>query len=369
MSAAKLIVLSIASVAGVIYGLQPYLYWHRHQNLPPWSTTREAEERTAQGKLQAGGLDVGTVQARARAAVLGAFVADAATMPLHWIYNVKQIEQLVAGGEPAFHDPPACPFYHYPLGVWSPYGDEALPLLTSLTAKGDFDGQHFTDTAFDFFSKYQGRLNHATQSLVDNVKMGKKWPDAGVNDDQAHGLVKVPALVARFAGLPGFKDKVAAAVRAHQDNELAVELSVAAAQILEQVVLGSTVQDALLWGLEWGKLSDQATKLLKTVFDSRSTDHTVAVQHFGQSCHLPGSFQAPLHCVLTSDDYASAIRKNILAGGDNCSRAHLIGALFAAQDGWDSVPKEWKTKATKLTEVEAQVDMLMSQRAQDVTAR
>ena len=29
--------------------------------------------------------------------------------------------------------------------------------------------------------------------------------------------------------------------------------------------------------------------------------------------------------------YGSAMRGNLLAGGDNCSRAVIIGALFAAQ--------------------------------------
>lgn len=93
--------------------------------------------------------------------------------------------------------------------------------------------------------------------------------------------------------------------------------------------------------------------------------HAAAVtQVFGQSCHLPGSFQSPLHCVLVSPDYAAAVRANVMAGGDSCSRAHLIGALFAAQDGWDSgvVPAGWKAKVDSLPGLEAQVDALLAQR-------
>jgi hypothetical protein len=51
------------------------------------------------------------VRARARAAVLGAFVADAATMPLHWIYDVQRIQQLVGDAAPTFYHPPSCPYY------------------------------------------------------------------------------------------------------------------------------------------------------------------------------------------------------------------------------------------------------------------
>lgn len=61
------------------------------------------------------------VRARSRAAVLGAFVADAATMPLHWIYDVQRIEQLVGDAAPTFFQPPSCPYYdvRYTAGMWS----------------------------------------------------------------------------------------------------------------------------------------------------------------------------------------------------------------------------------------------------------
>jgi hypothetical protein len=51
------------------------------------------------------------IRARAKAAVIGAFVADAASMPLHWIYEVGKIDSLVESNAPEFFDPPSCPFY------------------------------------------------------------------------------------------------------------------------------------------------------------------------------------------------------------------------------------------------------------------
>lgn len=79
----------------------------------------------------------GTCRERARAAMLGAFVADAATMSLHWIYDPSEIKAILKGSDhPEFFDPPHSPFYKYPLGSLSPYGDEALALLTSATTRG-----------------------------------------------------------------------------------------------------------------------------------------------------------------------------------------------------------------------------------------
>lgn len=46
--------------------------------------------------------------------------------------EIEHKVQMGASKQPAFHDPPSCPFYEYPLGHLSPYGDEVLPLLDSL---------------------------------------------------------------------------------------------------------------------------------------------------------------------------------------------------------------------------------------------
>jgi ADP-ribosylglycohydrolase len=71
-----------------------------------------------------------------KAAIIGAFVADAATMPLHWIYSPDEIRGKLDGRDPEFFDPPSSPFYDYKLGQLSPYGEEALPLLESVTEHG-----------------------------------------------------------------------------------------------------------------------------------------------------------------------------------------------------------------------------------------
>lgn len=47
--------------------------------------------------------------------MLGGIVADAATMPLHWIYKPEAMAELLKSkgkeATPEFFDPPSCPFY------------------------------------------------------------------------------------------------------------------------------------------------------------------------------------------------------------------------------------------------------------------
>ena len=53
--------------------------------------------------------------------------------------------------------------------------------------------------------------------------------------------MQMPFIVARYAGKEELLVKVADGVRAHQSNDSAMKLGVAAAKILERVVLGTTL--------------------------------------------------------------------------------------------------------------------------------
>jgi len=68
-------------------------------------------------------------------ALKAAFVADAASMGTHWIYNPEDLKQVVAKHpvRPEFHSPPAPQFYdadkypgHYGPGQASPYGEQFM---------------------------------------------------------------------------------------------------------------------------------------------------------------------------------------------------------------------------------------------------
>ena len=76
------------------------------------------------------------IASAAEAMVLGSFVADAAGMSLHWIYSQSEIADLVGSGSPIFFSPPSCPFYNYPLGSGTPYGQQTEVTLSVGAAGG-----------------------------------------------------------------------------------------------------------------------------------------------------------------------------------------------------------------------------------------
>ena len=79
------------------------------------------------------------------------------------------------------------------------------------------------------------------------------------------------------------------------------------------------------------------------------------VKTFGLSCALPGALQnAVAGAGAFAGRYADGVRANIMAGGDNCSRSVLLGALLAAAEGGAAaVPAEWAAKTSRFAEIEA----------------
>ncbi len=150
--------------------------------------------------------------------------------------------------QPEFFPKPACPFYQYKLGALSPYGDEIVPLLRHLGAQGKagFDSAGFGTESAGFFKAYGGRLSHVPKLFLEATEEGKRGEEAAVEDSQAHGIIKVPLLVARYAGSPQLLPQVEAAVRVHQKSQTSVAASLALARVLELIVLkGVSTQEAI----------------------------------------------------------------------------------------------------------------------------
>ena len=75
-----------------------------------------------------------------------------------------------------------------------------------------------------------------------------------------------------------------------------------------------------------------------------------AVQTLGKPCGDPGNFQSSLLAIVTVKSYAEGIRRNIVGGGCNCSRANFVGACLGAAYGigeTNGIPLEWLERTDK----------------------
>mmetsp|Transcript_14242 Transcript_14242/g.18662 ORF Transcript_14242/g.18662 Transcript_14242/m.18662 type:complete len:371 (-) Transcript_14242:1632-2744(-) len=196
-------------------------------------------------------------------AVLGGFIADAACMPTHWIYDSENLKSILysSGKRSAgFFEKLSCPFYspnefpgHYELGMNSPYGEQGLVLLKYLeTNNGDFrSGEHFAEYLYSWASTYSGRKDHATNDFLaagtrlrgENASL---YPNAGSDDKQANCFFKVGPILSRYGRSKECDDKVEAAVRAHQNNNQTVDYALAHSRLLKMLILhGLSMEDAV----------------------------------------------------------------------------------------------------------------------------
>ena len=79
---------------------------------------------------------------------------------------------------------------------------------------------------------------------IAELDSGKDYLDAGGQDDQAEAYVKTLPLTVMAAGQEDFLGTVEDSIRTLQDNDPAVVYGLAAARVLEAVVLGGSAAEA-----------------------------------------------------------------------------------------------------------------------------
>ena len=91
--------------------------------------------------------------------LMASFIGDAATMPVHWVYDQQRLKVSIRSDSNLtsvlYHSHSICPFYSYPTGVFSPYGDESVPLVYSMTDNPtrSFSKQASAKSMRDFFER------------------------------------------------------------------------------------------------------------------------------------------------------------------------------------------------------------------------
>lgn len=284
---------------------------------------------------------------KAKDMVLGALVADAASLGLHWLYDQPRIAEL-AGATPEFRATTAEDFAGVPsyfahptksVGDISQYGEQCLVLLRALAETGSYDQATYEAAFAAHFGPggaYVGYIDHATRETLANLALGSDdRPDfPGAQDTQLPAVAKLPALIAA-----GQDQHVIAAIRTTNNCQVAEDYGLVASAMLIAARDGASMETIVQAGLKAAPA--EIRPALQSACDARDTSTEALTAEIGMACELSYGLPSIMHNLLSAPDYISAVRRNILAGGDSCGRAMLLGAIAGVVHG---VPAHWSER-------------------------
>jgi ADP-ribosylglycohydrolase len=380
---------------------------------------------------------------RGRNLVIGALVADAAAMGLHWIYDQDHIQK-IAPDEPEFRAPDAQNYDGIPgyfahptrkIGDLSQYGEQVLVMLSCLMRNGgDYDAQAYGAAFrahFGYGGAYVGYIDHATRDTLDNFRraedevmaratalpfdgsasvtggmvskakamrtqfsgelLRQKYEEmlrasyegasiiahglnvldavltvplaSGATDQQLPATAKLPPLIAALAQSDDdvFQVAVASAVKTTSDHERAASFGQVCAAMMRAAVLTGDLESVVEAGRAIATPETEA--LLADAMGRLGDGNRAATRHFGMACDLNFGVPSVLHNVMTATSFTQAIRRNIYAGGDNCGRAILVGAIMGAIHGVGGdggIPQAWIDKLSDRQQLAEGLDAILN---------
>ena len=307
---------------------------------------------------------------------LGATVADAATRPLHWVYNQKKLLNYIKGKKDfAFLNKNKSPFYSIKTGRVSGYNDIGQVMFKTLIEGHENIEVRFKKNIIENFGP--GSIYWKNFNLRAKYRKVKDWRGIikgpwihqnvieAVRNIKAKknltGGKKVNESDGYCAALPYFLygyryndlKKIISIVTV---SEISLKYALAKFHLIDLALKGSG-DPIKEFTFKYKKNSyfKSVVKGIVKVKKLKKKPHSLVVKKLGMACSYPGTFESAVHSIINSTNYKNAILKTIKAGGCNCSRVNFIGAYFAALKGFKTIPKNWikKTSAANkiLTEV------------------
>ena len=279
------------------------------------------------------------------AAVIGALVADAAALGLHWLYDPTRIATIEVNNGLTFV-PPDPDNYTDTKGFFahankksgdsSGYGELCLLMLKHIAKHGEFNRINYQSEYCAYFGPggaYIGYIDSPTRKTLQKLLPLKPtdFPSrSGADDDQFAALAAIPALVAAHPGdvRETLVEHVESVVRITNNNEVAVAAAQCAAVVLFEVLKGASIDQALTESLRYA--GSTLKPLLDEALKFNTLDSVGAAERFGSACHVTEGLPVIFHIVQHAPDYRSAVEANIRASGDSCGRAIMLGAIMAS---------------------------------------
>ncbi|MEP2892704.1 ADP-ribosylglycohydrolase family protein [Tateyamaria sp.] len=292
--------------------------------------------------------------------LLGALVADAACLGLHWIYNVDRVAAVTArqNGQCAFTPVEARNFEGVKTfahkdrenGMFTQIGEVLHLAIKSMNANGGtFDVPAYQSAFTAFFGAggpFVGFMDRPTQGALANIAADVN--PSGIDDNQTPALARLPAILVGYQGQDQLPDMIKTAMEVTNINDEATAFSNVFADLATRVMNGEALDDALVAAANGA--DDIAKADLLNALNTTEDDTVVFAGLnglMGRACYLSAASPVVFHILARSSSYQEAIERNILAAGDTAGRAIMLGAIMGRVHGVATptgVPLSWVLK-------------------------
>jgi ADP-ribosylglycohydrolase len=296
---------------------------------------------------------------KVKAALYGAFVADALSLGPHWVYNVNVIDKKY-GVVDHFFAPLTSYHKGKRAGDLTHYGDQMLTLLEAVAAIGGFDIERFKRDWRAFMDTYAGYFDQATKATLQNMDNGWDYPDCGSKSTDLGGAARIAPLVAVYASdLSRLIESARAQTKLTHNNRVVIAGAEFFARVVYRVLGGSKPSEAMQTAISEVEDHDALKDWLADGMESRSLDSRPTIADFGQMCEIEAAFPATIHLIVKyEDNFKQALIANVMAGGDSAARGMLTGMVLGAYHGIAGIPEAWIAELNSIERINALISRL-----------
>ena len=350
---------------------------------------------------------------RVRGALWGMFVGDALAMPVHWYYNVAALQRdfgtirdyqapkdfhpgsimslsstgragrgsqegevvggvILKGKKPYWGQPHT----HYHRGMQP--GDNTLNLLCvrvlirAMNAAGRYDPADFLRDYVAFMTAPDSHNDTYAESYHRDffANYARGLPPERCAGAEGHDTASIGGLVALP---PVIFATVGKGDRAAVDTALLTQLRLThRSPKLERYALGlgelliRLLQDPApplepLACATAERLGFPAATVIERIQRNRLSDRDVIGRWLSPACYIDQSLPAVLYLAARyPDDFEAALIANTNAGGDNCHRGAVLGAILGAALGDGAIPERWIHGLRARAELEEEIETFIT---------
>lgn len=298
---------------------------------------------------------------RIRSAILASLAADSLSLGAHWEYDQTRIARQL--GRVADLLPPTLNDYHTGkgAGAQSHYGDQALLLLRSVTARGAFDLADFATRWHGLMEGgYTGYMDKASREALANFRSGRPPEQTGAATNDFAGAARMAPLLAVLGNdEEGLVNAARAQTLMTHGSPVIADGAEFMARSTAALLRGDDMRAAFDHAARTRYAALPAEDWLAFADMSLNEETPAAIARFGQSCGMQGAFLGVVHIALKHEaDPATGLVDNVMAGGDSCARGLAVGMLFGARHGLGWMPERWLAPLSARAEIEAALDTL-----------